>query len=237
MARTKKAARKQASNYSREAIKEHSKQKQETKKSKHDKKNKKQDTSAQAGPSNAPITGSEPTEMSIDAPASTSNASPANTESLGDLASTHDVLRMSIISSTQIEKKVTAILKHLDTPDKAAVVMLHSKAKVASKLISVVEIAKREIAAGGGKWFQYNAVEGLLEENSGGEDGEDEGGVKVGKADGMNVEEEDEEEESFETMKTPFERAIEGKAKVRAVPGMTTYLSRIRIEGLGKKYG
>ncbi|TVY92909.1 hypothetical protein LAWI1_G000809 [Lachnellula willkommii] len=238
MARTKKSARKQASNYSRETIKEHSKQKQETKKSKHDKKNKKQDTPAQAGPSNAPITGSEPTEMSIDAPASTSNTSSANTESLGDLASTHDVLRMSIISSTQIEKKVTAILKHLDTPDKAAVVMLHSKAKVASKLISVVEIAKREIAAGGGKWFQYNAVEGLLEENSQEEDGEDEGGVKVGKADGMDAEEEDEEEEeSFETMKTPFERAIEGKAKVRAVPGMTTYLSRIRIEGLGKKYG
>ncbi|TVY23742.1 hypothetical protein LHYA1_G006715 [Lachnellula hyalina] len=240
MARTKKAARKQASNYSRETIKEHSKEKQEVKKSKHNKKNnKKQDTSAQAGPSDPPITGSEPTEMSIDPPASTSTpaTSSADTESLGDLASTHDVLRMSIISSTQMEKKVTAILKYLDTPEKAAVVMLHSKAKVASKLISIVEIAKREIAAGGGKWFQYNVVEGVLEEKSEGEHGEDEGGVKIGEVDNIDVEDEEEEEESFETMKTPFERAIEGKPKVRAVPGMTTYLSRVRIDRLGKKYG
>ncbi|TVY32564.1 hypothetical protein LSUB1_G007382 [Lachnellula subtilissima] len=234
-----KSSQKTSPQYSRETIKEHSKEKQEVKKSKHNKKNnKKQDTSAEAGLSNPPITGSEPTEMSIDPPApiSTPTTSSATTESLGDLASTHDVLRMSIISSTQMEKKVTAILKHLDTPDKVAVVMLHSKAKVASKLISIVEIAKREITAGGGKWFQYNVVEGVLEEQSEGEHGENEGGVKLGEVENIDVEDK-EEEESFETMKTPFERAIEGKPKVRAVPGMTTYLSRIRIERLGKKYG
>ncbi|TVY33503.1 hypothetical protein LOCC1_G006649, partial [Lachnellula occidentalis] len=59
----------------------------------------------------------------------------------------------------------------------------------------------------------------------------------LGENNNIDVEDEEEEEESFETMKTPFERAIEGKSKVRAVPGMTTYLSRVRIERLGKKYG
>ena len=251
MARTKKAARKQASNYSRETIKEHSKQKQEVKKAKKEKKNK-NSTPTQAVPSNTQITGSGPTDdMSIDPPASTSKAqttSSANTESLGELASTHDVLYSSIISSSQIEKKVTAILKHLSTVSdaKPAVVMLHSKAKVASKLISVVEIAKREIAGGGEKWFQYNAVEGVLEERA---EEKEKDGKEVAKdvvrgeggGESMDVkekdEEDEEEEESFETMKTPFERAIEGKAKVRAVPGMTTYLSRVRIEVLRKKYG
>jgi hypothetical protein len=228
MARTKKAARKQASNYSRETIQEYSKEKQEVKKSKHAKnKNKnKGSTSTPAGPAqdNTQITGSEPTDdMSIDPPATN-----AQNTSSADLASTHDISYISIISSSQIEKKVTAVLNHLSPPTSAAkpaVVILHSKAKVASKLISVVEIAKREIAGGGGKWFQYNVVEGGLEERERVEEKEVEG------------EEDEEEEESFEIMKTPFERAIEGTPKVRAVPGMTTYLSRVRIDGLRKKYG
>lgn len=109
--------------------------------------------------------------------------------------------------------------------------MLHSKAKVASKLITVVEIAKREIAASGGKWFQYNVVGTVMEEKkekkASGQSKDDVEGEKEGS----------DEEEGFETMKTPFERAIEGKAKVRAVSTMTTYLSRLRIEGLRKTYG
>ena len=42
---------------------------------------------------------------------------------------------------------------------------------------------------------------------------------------------------AFETMKTPFERSIEGKPKVRAVPHMTIYLSRVRIDSLRKELG
>jgi len=242
MARTKKAARKQASNYSRETIKEHSKEKQEIKKSKHEKnKNKKNDSSstpAQAPKDNTQITGSEPTDdMSIDPPATTSsNAQNTPSADSQDLSKTHDISHISIISSSQIEKKVTAVLTHLSTSTSTAnpaVAILHSKAKVASKLISVVEIAKREIAADGGKWYQYNVIRGVLEER------ERSNGKVPEKAPSEEGEEkeDEEEEESFETMKTPFERAIEGTAKVRAMPGMTTYLSRVRIDGLRKKYG
>ncbi|EHL00054.1 hypothetical protein M7I_4136 [Glarea lozoyensis 74030] len=49
--------------------------------------------------------------------------------------------------------------------------------------------------------------------------------------------EDGEEEDSFEVMKTPFERAVEGTLKIRAMPVMATYLSRVRIESLRKKYG
>jgi len=45
------------------------------------------------------------------------------------------------------------------------------------------------------------------------------------------------DEGTFETMKTPLERAIEERPKVRALPIMTIYLSRVRIERLKVAYG
>ncbi|TVY68877.1 hypothetical protein LSUE1_G005532 [Lachnellula suecica] len=190
-----------------------------------------------------PDTASQPEGIDLPVRTSSNAMETPHVQPCGNLASTHDVQFMNIISSSQIEKKVTAALNHLSTypavpPAKPSVVMLHSKGKVASKLITVIEVAKREIAAGGGKWFQYNVIEAVLEEKK--EEkvvGKD---SKAGEGEGMDVErdeEVEEEEEGFETMKTPFERAIEGKPKVRAVPTMTTYLSRVRIDGLRKKYG
>jgi len=41
----------------------------------------------------------------------------------------------------------------------------------------------------------------------------------------------------FETMKTPFERATEGKPKVRAVPYLGIYFSRVPVEELKQLYG
>lgn len=123
-------------------------------------------------------------------------------------------------------------------------VLLYAKAKAAAKMVSIAEIVKREIAAleGGGKWFQYNWVEGFVEERerddpkgkekgSGGKGNDKEEDVEMGEGD------EESEEEGFEVMKTPFERAIEGTKKVRVVPVMSIYLSRVRIESLRRDYG
>jgi hypothetical protein len=38
-------------------------------------------------------------------------------------------------------------------------------------------------------------------------------------------------------MKSRIERAIEGTEKVRSVPVMTVYLSRVRVEALREAYG
>jgi hypothetical protein len=38
-------------------------------------------------------------------------------------------------------------------------------------------------------------------------------------------------------MKTPFERAIEGRPKIRSVPVMTLYLSSVRVDSLRKLHG
>jgi len=168
----------------------------------------------------------------------------------GDLAAIHEITTMSIVSSSHIQQKVTRVLELLatfphDPPAKPSVVMLHSKAAVASKMISIAEIAKRELAQKGGKWFQYNQVEPVMEEKRPtrkGVIGKGEKGESVEKGEPAdtreaNDSESEEETEAFETMKTPFERAIEGRPKIRAIPSMTLYLSRVRIDSLRNLYG
>lgn len=153
---------------------------------------------------------------------------------LAELSNAYDITTMNIISSSSINKKATRALEVLGTypvdksrGEKEKIMVLQAKAKVASKMVSVVEICKRDIGKEGGKWFQYSAVGEVRVEIIG-----EDGGGKGEKA----VESED-EDESFETMKTPFERAIEGKPKVRAVPVITVYLSRVRIDSLRKAHG
>lgn len=123
-----------------------------------------------------------------------------------------------------------------DGDSKPALVVLTAKSPVGTKLITIVEIAKREIGAQAGKWFQYCAVgeslqvQAPIEARNGKSKGK--GGNREGNDEGS-----EEEEEAFEEMKTPFERAIEGKEKVRTVPLLTIYLARVRVEGLRRIYG
>ncbi|PQE07604.1 hypothetical protein CJF30_00007335 [Rutstroemia sp. NJR-2017a BBW] len=155
-----------------------------------------------------------------------------------DLSSTHQVTTMSIISSSHIQKKVTRILDTLSTfsfsDPKPHVILLQAKAPVACKLITIAEIAKRELAKNGAKWFQYNValkadITGALNSAN-----EDENTTEV---DVDADEDEDEETADFEKMKTPFERAIEGRPKIRSVATLALYLSRVRIDSLKKTYG
>lgn len=168
-------------------------------------------------------------------------ASESAPQVFGDLANLHDIFTVSVISSSKIQKKTTAVLKHLSTypaisPAKPALVLAHSKADTTAKLITIIEIAKRDIASSGGKWFQYNVVYQVMEQQK--EKKKKDGSKHKDTAEVNDEQEEGEEdEEQLETMKTPFERAIEGQPKVRAIPHMAIYLSRIRIESLRKKYG
>jgi hypothetical protein len=154
----------------------------------------------------------------------------------------YNITTMSIISSSHIQQKVTRAIEVLATNPtipphpKPKILKLYAKAPVASKMITVVEIVKRELEKRSEEWLQYNVVGQVMAERK-------EDVKKMGKEkDGADEEEEDggeseEETTAFETMKTPFERANEGNEKVRAVPVMTIYLSRNRIERLRKAYG
>lgn len=150
-----------------------------------------------------------------------------------------------VTSGTKIQKKVTQVLDAIvDRAEGQQVVMaLRAEGAAAGKMISVAEIAKREMGKKGIEWFQYTKVGQIMTEvekkqrKKKIEDGSDkEGGEKEEAAEEEKNDEED-EEDAFETMKTPFERAIEGKKKVRAVAHMTIYLTHVRIGELKKVYG
>ncbi|KAI1486092.1 hypothetical protein F5X96DRAFT_271496 [Biscogniauxia mediterranea] len=208
-------------------------------------------------------------------------------KALGAIESKYDIQLQSVISSSKIQQRVTALLRHLRAstsddpaaadgkpPKKTRLSILRARAPDAGKLISIAEIAKRELeksgAQGGegGRWYQYMALgEEKKERPRGG--GGDEGRTVIeetvlgGGGGGPNArdpnnkndktpragdgrdekreddgdEDEDEDEDDFEVMKTPLERAIEGRPLVRAVPVLNLFLSRVSVEELKKRYG
>jgi hypothetical protein len=181
-------------------------------------------------------------------PTTTTTASSDARPALNELESEYEFTSINIISSSHIQQKVTQALGVLSVypvipPAKPAVLILHSKAPVAVKLITIAEITKREIGRSGGKWFQYNKLDSVVEEKkvySKGEKGEKANAENTMNSLAMEVDGEGDPEsegEAFETMETPFERAIEGRPKIRSVPVMTLYLSRVRVDSLRKLYG
>lgn len=133
------------------------------------------------------------------------------------LSQSHSLIRLSVISSTQISTRVSQILEKLGnvTPDgKPVIIALASKSKVASKLISIVEIVKRELTAKNIKCYQYNALLSQLitVENNPENRKNDNTEKSMKEADG------EDSDEAFQTMG-------ESGQKQKTVPFMTTYLS------------
>lgn len=89
---------------------------------------------------------------------------------LAAVESKYDVQTHSVISSSKIQKKVTSVLRHLQpattpvNPPRPRVSVLRARAADAGKLISIAEIAKREMLKssgerqGPGRWYQYIAL-------------------------------------------------------------------------------
>ncbi|MCJ1438403.1 hypothetical protein MMC27_007791 [Xylographa pallens] len=231
----------------------------------------------------------DPLEPSL--PASERVAETANnvaSETLVDPGNTTDILpsslrhlhshyafaTMSISSSSKITQKVRSLRTHLekfsfaDVKAKPGVVALYTRANMASKMISVVEIVKREVEREGGRLYQYSRLESLLGElkkKKPKEEKEGENAPAKGKTlqewqaaqdsslavslqpamSDVEMEEQDkvEEEEAFETMteKGPKDHVIvpnsEERKKVRAIPMMTIYLSRVPVPDFKQLYG
>ncbi|KAI1093150.1 hypothetical protein F5B19DRAFT_451305 [Rostrohypoxylon terebratum] len=156
---------------------------------------------------------------------------PSSTEDakiLQTVQSKYEVQVHSIISSSKIQKKVTAVLRHLtSSATKTTISVLRAKASDAGKLISIAEIAKRELAnktGDGNVWFQYIALGEELKETP--------------RSEGNTIIEETKlDDDDFEVMKTPFERAIESQPRLRGIPIMSLFLCRTSVEELKKRYG
>lgn len=86
------------------------------------------------------------------------------------LSSRYDFTTMSILSSSKISDKVKKLLLRVenfsfaDPESKPGIVILHAKSDVASKMVSIVEIARQDIEHDKGKWWQYSKLDAQVAE-------------------------------------------------------------------------
>ena len=147
------------------------------------------------------------------------------------LAQKYNVITLSVTSSTQISSRAVAVIEKLQSTsngDKPDVFVLQSKARTASKLISIVEIAKRELAKKGHKCFQYNALSSEMIEI----EREPKRGANESK-DGAAGPNESESDDAFETMGAEPKTGT----KKRLIPALTTYLCATSVKELKNAYG
>lgn len=137
------------------------------------------------------------------------------------LSTGQDLINLNIASGTQISTRTADIVRNLKASP-AKIVRLSTKSRNAGKLISIVEIAKRELKAQGVEVFQYNALSSETVEVE---------RKKAGVADGARDVSDD--DDAFETMGA---KELQGMKK-RVVPVMTTYLSTESVAELKARFG
>jgi len=152
------------------------------------------------------------------------------------LAEHHEIIHISCQSNTQISAKATKIISALSAPkdtttesttQKPALLILVAQSRWANKLISIVEIAKRDLEAKGIKVFQYNALSSEIVEIE--RKPRPKGlGAAPAAEDGDAS-----EDEAFQTMGA----GEEGGMKKRAVPVMTAYLTTQSVKALRTEFG
>ncbi|RYP81198.1 hypothetical protein DL770_005966 [Monosporascus sp. CRB-9-2] len=177
------------------------------------------------------------------------NLSSQSEIAVGDvLEDKYDVQLLSVLSSSKIQKRVSAVLQHIGptgsskaitSTKKPRISILRARAADAGKLITIAEIVKRELEERGGetaepRWFQYIALGEEIKEKQRGEGKTIVADTVLG---GLAADEEGDGSGDFETMKTPFERAIKGRPFVRETATMSLFLSQISVDGLKKQYG
>lgn len=93
---------------------------------------------------------------------------------LAELKGKYVILTASIISSSNIHKKVDQVLDHLgfinmmDPDCLPGVMMVHARARDINKLVTVMEKCKHRLSERKERWFQYNRVYEVAEEQGGG---------------------------------------------------------------------
>lgn len=184
------------------------------------------------GPSTSTIPRSLPTEP--------------HEELLAELKGKYEIMTASVISSSKINSKVTAVLSHLGHVDlfsqesRPGVMMLHARANDASKMVTVMEIAKRRMGEIGQVWYQYNRVYEVADSQSNKAGATSNGerrpqGTYTVIEDTIRVDE-DEDDDSFEPINTPLDLAIRDKPTTEPRNTyMSVFLSRVPMPELQTK--
>jgi hypothetical protein len=180
------------------------------------------------------------------------------------LSETHEITRLSIQSNTQISAKATNVISKLsattqqadsstnnaDTTANPPLIILRAQSRWASKLISIVEIAKRNLespppATGDSsvKVFQYSSLSTEIVKIERTPKPKGLGGaarpLPVGEGEG----EDDDDEGAFQTMGASSAATAgigegeDGGLKKRAVPVLTVYLATRPVKILRSEFG
>jgi hypothetical protein len=165
------------------------------------------------------------------------------------LSETHDITRLSIQSNTQISAKVTNVISKLSpsadsttNASKPPLIILRAQSRWASKLISIVEIAKRNLDStdsngSGAKILQYSSLSSEIIEIE-----------RKPKTKGLGAtlpegedDDDDDDDGAFQTMGAAAPAAAagedEGGMKKRAVPVLTVYLAAKPVKALRSEFG
>lgn len=151
------------------------------------------------------------------------------------LETKYGLIRINIASSSQISSLTAKVIASLEEDseqsEKPTIVIMTAKSRVASKLISIVEIAKRELEAKGVKCFQYSAVSSQMVELP----DRSKDGQKKDDARSMGATADDEiSDDAFEVM---GDEKPAGGTKIRALPVLTVYLAKASVKELKNAYG
>jgi hypothetical protein len=188
------------------------------------------------------------------------------------LSQTHTITRLSIQSNTQISAKATNVISKLsatrekdssntetNTSAKPPLIILRAQSRWASKLISIIEIAKRNLAesppptattngsgssSGNGiEIFQYSSLSSeMVEIERRKPKSKGLGGAPLPEGEGEGEGEGSDDEGAFQTMGASAAAAAadgedEGGMKKRAVPVLTVYLAGRPVKALRSEFG
>ena len=166
------------------------------------------------------------------------------------LTSTHEITRLTIQSNTQIAPKATNVISKLSPSDdptttdantKPPLVILRAQSRWASKLISIVEIAKRNLESttdannSAVKIFQYSSLSSEIIEIERKPRAKE--GLGTAAPEGEGESEASEDEGAFQTMGAASGGLAEGGLKKRAVPVLTVYLASRPVKALKSEFG
>lgn len=138
------------------------------------------------------------------------------------LTLTHNLVKISVLSSSKIEARTATVISRLNAKaeGKPVLLALTAKARTASKLISIVEIAKRELNI---PYYQYTVLTSETIEIP--HESAQKTSCEPDEGDG-------EDATAFQTMGAPMTAR-----KIRSVPVLTIYLSRHEAKVLAKEFG
>lgn len=152
---------------------------------------------------------------------------------LAELNPKYDILVASVISSTQIRKRVTYVLNHLlKKTEKPPVVLLHARTADVCKLITVVEQCKRVMVDESKAWCQYNQLFDLPQGSKMRDIVEE---TVLGQK--TSDKEDDSDGDHFEVMHSRFENAVLPRPVSNTTKSMRIFLSVASVPELRSKPG